>query len=99
MNMEIKARDLLAAGWPEGERIRSILRRARELDATGLSRPDLFAQLEAEFPHELPPILPRPAPAPLAEAVVAESSEEAANLSASRARMYELLHLPVVQRG
>jgi RNA-splicing ligase RtcB len=99
MNMEIKARDLLAAGWPEGERIRSILRRARELDATGLSRPDLFAQLEAEFPHELPPILPRPAAAPLAEAVVAETREEAVNLSASRARMLELLHLPVVQRG
>ncbi|HWA25299.1 MAG TPA: RtcB family protein [Lacunisphaera sp.] len=99
MSMEIKARDLIAAGWPEGERIRTVLRRARELDGTGLSRPDIFAQLEAEFPPELPPIQPRSAPAALAEAVLAETSEEAVNLSASRARMAELLHVPVVARG
>jgi tRNA-splicing ligase RtcB len=99
MSMEIKARDLIAAGWPEGERLGAILRRARALDATGLSRPDLLAQLEAEFPHALPAILPRPSAAPLAEAIETESREEVANVSAARARMLELLHVPVVKRG
>ncbi len=99
MPMEIKARELIAAGWPEGERLGAILRRARELDATGLARPDLLARLEAEFPFELPAILPRPGPAPLAEAVVAETSAEAVNLASARARMAELLHVPVVSRG
>lgn len=99
MNMEIKARDLIVAGWPEGERLGVILRRARALESAGLSRPDLFAQLETEFPPALPAILPRSSAAPLAEAIEAENREEAVNLAASRARMLELLHVPVVQRG
>ena len=38
MHMEIKARDLIAAGWHEGRRLGPALRRARELEATGLAR-------------------------------------------------------------
>lgn len=37
MSMEIKARDLIAAGWHEGRRLGAALRRARELEATGIS--------------------------------------------------------------
>lgn len=99
MTMEIKARDLLAAGWLEGLRLGSALRRARELDATGLDRALIFAQLEQEFPKQLPLILPRSSAAPLAEAVESETDEETANVASARQRMKELLHSPVIQRG
>jgi hypothetical protein len=91
MNMEVKARDLIAAGRPEGERLGAILRRARVPDATGLSRPGLLAQLEAEYPHALAEIPRRTPAAPLPEAVETGSREEAANVSSARARMLELL--------
>ena len=35
MSMELKARDLIAAGWHEGRRLGAALRRARDLEATG----------------------------------------------------------------
>jgi tRNA-splicing ligase RtcB (3'-phosphate/5'-hydroxy nucleic acid ligase) len=44
MNMEIKARDLIAAGWQEGHRLGGALRRARELETTGLERADVLAK-------------------------------------------------------
>lgn len=56
-------------------------------------------ELEKEFPKQLAVILPRHEPAPLAEAIVPETMEEAANVEAARARMRELLHVPVVKRG
>lgn len=99
MTMEIKARDLIAAGWHEGRRLGPALRRARDLESTGLSRADLLFALEAEFPKQLPVILPRYEPAPLAEAIEAETPEESANIAAARQRMTELLHVPVVKRG
>ncbi len=97
--MEIKARDLIAAGWHEGRRLGPALRRARELEAGGLARDAMLAELEREFPKQLAVILPRHEPAPLAEAIEAGNDEERANLAAVRARMRELLHVPVVQRG
>jgi len=97
--MEIKARDLITAGWHEGRRIGPALRRARDLEASGLSRQDVFAQLEQEFPKQLAVILPRLEPAPLAEAIEADTPEEASNVTLARARMVELLHSPVVKRG
>lgn len=99
MSMEIKARDLVAAGWHEGRRLGAALRRARDLEMSGLSRSDVLGQLEREFPKQLPVILPRHEPAPLAEAIEPETAEEAANVMAARARMLELLHLPVIKRG
>lgn len=99
MNVEIKARDLLTAGWHEGRRLGVALRRARELEASGLARADALAQLENEFPKVPPLIAPREQPAPLALAVEADTPEEAANVAAARARITELLHSPVVQRG
>ncbi len=99
MTMEIKARDLIAAGWHEGRRLGPALRRARDLEAGGLARAEVLAALEAEFPKQLAVILPRPAPAPLAEAIAAATPEEAANVAATRQRMTELLHVPVVKRG
>ncbi len=99
MNMEIKARDLIAAGWHEGRRLGAALRRARELEADGRAREHVLFQLEQEFPKQLIVSLPRHEPAPLAEAVDAENAEETANVAAARGRMNELLHMPVVQRG
>lgn len=99
MNMEIKPRDLLAAGWAEGRRLGTVLRRARELQATGLDREGVFAALEVDYPkHQVLAEL-RPAPADLTEAVEVESPVEATNIATSRARMIELLHAPVVKRG
>ncbi len=48
----------------------------------------------------MPPLIaPREEPAPLALAVETETPEEATNVAAARARITELLHSPVVQRG
>ena len=69
MNLEIKVRDLIAAGWHESRRLGPALRRARDLESTGLERADVLARLEAEFPKQLAVILPRHEPAPLAEAI------------------------------
>jgi tRNA-splicing ligase RtcB len=99
MSMEIKARDLLAAGWHEGRRLSPALRRARDLEATGLSRADVLVQLEEEFPKEPSVVLPRLEAAPLAEAIEAENGEEQENLLLVRQRMNEILHMPVVRRG
>lgn len=49
MNMEIKARDLVAAGWHEGRRLGPALRRARDLESTGLERAAVLAQLAGEI--------------------------------------------------
>ena len=97
--MESKARDLIAAGWPEGRRLGPALRRARALESTGLARADVLTALEAEFPKQLAVILPRYEPAPLTGAVEADTPEEAANVATARQRMTELLHVPVVKRG
>jgi tRNA-splicing ligase RtcB (3'-phosphate/5'-hydroxy nucleic acid ligase) len=99
MSMEIKARDLLAAGWTEGRRLGAVLRRARELEAAGLPREDVLVRLEAEHPREVRLAEPRGAPAPLAEALRAATAVEEANLAAVRARMAELLRMPVLARG
>ncbi|HRE81460.1 MAG TPA: RtcB family protein [Opitutaceae bacterium] len=97
--MEIKARDLVDAGWHPGRRLGAALRHARNLELTGLDRHDVLTRLEAEFPKQPQVLLPRHAPAPLAEAIEAETAEEVTNVTAARARMQELLHVPVVQRG
>lgn len=99
MNMKIKARDLIVAGWHEGRRLGGALRRARDLEASGLSREQLLTQLEAEFPKQLPVVVPRYEPPPLAEAVECESPEERKNVEAARAKMHELLVTPVIRRG
>jgi tRNA-splicing ligase RtcB len=100
MSMEIKARDLIAAGWPEGRRILGpCLRRARDLESTGLPRGEVLAQLEKEFPKQPVFVAPHATAAPLAEAIEVENGEEQANLLLVRQRMNEVLHTPVVRRG
>jgi RNA-splicing ligase RtcB len=97
--MEIKARDLLAAGWQEGPRVGAALRRARELEASGLERETVLAQLELEFPKLTPRIPLRESPAPFSESLLAESPAEVSNLDTCRVRMRELLRMPVVEAG
>ncbi len=99
MNVEIKARDLIAAGWSENRRLGAALRRARELESSGLTREQTLAQVEQEFPKVPPLITPRQHAAPLALAVEAESPEETDNVARARARITELLHTPVVHAG
>ena len=99
MNMEIKARDLIAAGWHEGRRLGAALRRARDLESEGMPRAVLLERLEDEFPKQLMVALPRHEPAPLAEAIHAETPEEETNVEMVRERMTELLHMPVISRG
>lgn len=99
MNIEIKARDLIAAGWHENRRLGAALRRARELEASGLTREETLAQLEQEFPKMPPLLVPRLHAAPLALAVETGTAEEATNVIAARARITELLHTPVVRAG
>ena len=99
MHIEIKARDLLAAGWPEGRHLGAALRRARELEASGLPRDEALARLEQEFPKCRALATPRLHAGPLALAVEADTPEEEANVAAARARITELLHVPVVGAG
>ncbi len=99
MPMEIKARELIAAGWHEGRRLGLALRRARELEAAGMPREQMLVELERESPKQPAVVGPRDEAAPLAEAITADTPEESENVAASRARMRELLHVPVVQRG
>lgn len=97
--MEIKARDLLAAGWVESRRLGHTLRRARELEAAGIERVAVLAQLEMEWPKTMALLPLRADSMPLAEAIEAETPLEIANLATVRQRMAELLRLPVVKRG
>ena len=100
MSMELKARDLIAAGWPEGRhRLGPALRRGRELESSGMAHADVLRQLEQEMPKEIVRIEARAEPASLVEAIEAETPEELATITSVRARMRELLHIPVVQRG
>jgi tRNA-splicing ligase RtcB len=99
MSMEIKARDLLKAGWLEGPRLGAVLRRGRELQATGLDLDGILAALEVDYPKTAPLAELRPQPATLSEAVQAETPAETVSVAAARARMLELLHVPVVKRG
>lgn len=97
--MEIKARDLIAAGWHEGRRLGAALRRARVLAAEGLPRPLLLQRLEEEFPKQLIVALLRNEPAPLAEAIEGETDEEIDNVAKVRESMNALLRTPVINRG
>jgi tRNA-splicing ligase RtcB (3'-phosphate/5'-hydroxy nucleic acid ligase) len=99
MSMEFKARDLLAAGWQEGRRLGDALRRARELQSLGLEQSEVLSLLESEYPKQIAAILPREVPAPLAEAIDAETAQEKSNIALARQRMKELLEVPVVKRG
>lgn len=99
MAMDIKAHDLMAAGWPGDRRLGAVLKRARELQATGLDFGGIVAALEVDYPRNAPVVELRSAPAPLTEAVEAETPSETASVVGARARMTELLHVPVVNRG
>jgi tRNA-splicing ligase RtcB (3'-phosphate/5'-hydroxy nucleic acid ligase) len=99
MGMDIKARDLIVAGWPEGRRLGTVLKRARELQATGLDLAGVMAALEVDYPKGATAAELRREPAPLSEALEAETPPELASVAAARARMQELLHVPVVKRG
>ena len=99
MGMDFKARDLIAAGWTEGRNLGAAVKRARELQATGLDLPGVLAALEVDYPKQARRVELRAAPAAFAEAVEAETPSETASVAASRARMTELLHVPVVKRG
>jgi len=99
MGMEIKAADLILAGWHAGRRMGAALKRARELEGLGLSRAAVLTALEAEFPKQLPIILPRHEPGPVAEAIEVENDLERVNVASVRQKMAELLHVPVVKRG
>ena len=99
MGMDIKARDLIAAGWREDRRMGAVLKRARELQATGLDVDGVLAALEADYPKQAQVAELRAAPGAFSEAVEAETPAEVASVAASRARMTELLHVPVLKRG
>lgn len=97
--MEFKARELLEAGWREGPQFGLVLKRARELESTGLDHAGVIAALEVDYPKQVERVALRAHPAALTEAVEAETPNETVSVAASRARMTELLHVPIVKRG
>ena len=99
MSMELKSRDLLAAGWVDDRRLPAALRRARELAAGGLARTAVFSRLAEEYPKAAALLERRETPAPLAEAVEPSAGIDGSAIAEARRRMVELLQMPVVRRG
>ena len=92
--------DLLAAGYPPGETMRTMLARLDDLAARGVMDPKYAMKLlKREFGPPPPKLAMRDEPLPLAEALEAEGKDEHENLYAVRRHMHTLLRTPVISRG
>ena len=92
--------DLLAAGYPPGERIDSMLAHLAELGERGITDPKYALKLlKRAFGPPPPRMAMRETPAPFAEAIEAESRDEIDNLHAVRRHMRALLASPVMSGG
>ncbi len=98
--MKLSETDLLAAGYPPGEKIQPMLARLDDLETRGITDPKYALKLiKREFGPPPPRIAMREAPAPLAEAIEAKGKDEHENLYAVRRHMHALLKTPVISRG
>jgi tRNA-splicing ligase RtcB len=96
----ITSEDLQAAGYLPGPHLEAMLRQAAEYQLRGISDVKyLLKLLRRDFAPPPPKFVMRDSPAPLAEAIRAESAEEKRNLAAARRQMQQLLLTPVITRG
>lgn len=91
---------LLAWGVKPGKRFKDALAEARRLAATGLALEEVRAVvLEAFAEPPAPAIVLRRAEGTFAEAIVAETPEDAANIESVRLHMEDLMRCPMLEHG
>ena len=88
---------LLEWGIKPGKNFKAVLAEARRLAAAGLSLDEIRAQVVALFPA--PAVIPRRAKGTFAEAIAAETPEDAANIEAVRWHMADLMRCPMLEHG
>jgi hypothetical protein len=88
---------LLDWGVKPGKRFKEALAEARRLEAEGVAFEAIRARVTAL--HPAPAIIARRDRGAFAEAIVAETAEDAANIEAVRAHMAELMRCPMLEHG
>lgn len=88
---------LLEWGVKPGPSFKTALDEARRLDAEGVARDEIRTRVLALFPA--PVILKRRTSGTFAEAIRAETEEDATNIAAVRGHMAELMRCPVIEHG
>ena len=88
---------LISWGIKPGKTFKSILAEARALAATGLDLEAVRTAIVEKFPA--PVVMTRRASGMFAEAISAETEEDAANIASVRAHMAELMRCPVLEHG
>lgn len=100
MKMVLTGKTLVDWGWPPGAALGAALRRARVMEAEGLSLDAIRSQLEPERIALTTFQERREAdPGRLGVALEAESDEEVANLEVVRRQMLGMTTIPVVERA
>ena len=96
----MNAKDLLKAGYRPGPHLDEMLAYLAEQQSRGIvERKYLFKLLKRKFGDPPPSFALREKPAPCREAIRAETKEEKANLTKVRAKMAELLRVPIISGG
>ena len=96
----LKKKDLIEAGWPKGPQLAEMMEKVREYEERGIcDLKYLYKLLSRDFGAPEPKVKMREKPAPLAEAIIGETKEEKENVAKVRAKMQELLKVPVIQKG
>ncbi|MEZ5855668.1 MAG: RtcB family protein [Hyphomicrobiaceae bacterium] len=94
---KIGGRLLLSWGIEPGPRFKDALAEARRLQGEGLDLEAIQAAIVAQFPK--PAVLRRRLKGSFAEAISAETDEDAANIEAVRRHMSDLMRCPVLEHG
>lgn len=94
---EIGGKLLLSWGIEPGPGFKAVLAQARRLETEGHDRDAIKAALLERFPK--PVVIRRRARGTFAEAIVADSPEDEANIAAVRSHMAELMRCPMLEQG
>ncbi|MGE3914653.1 MAG: RNA-splicing ligase RtcB, partial [Hyphomicrobiaceae bacterium] len=94
---QIGGKLLLSCGVEPGPRFKEVLSEARRLEAEGADFETIRQAAIALFPK--PAIIARRSHGTFAEAIAAETAEDAANIEAVRSHMAELMRCPMLEHG
>jgi len=93
----ITGKTLIGWGIKPGKPFKLALAEAQQLAASGMALDDVRTAVVARFPA--PAVLKRRDTGTFAEAIAAETPEDAANIAAVRTHMAELMRCPVLEHG
>ncbi len=88
---------LLSWGIKPGKNFKTVLVEARALAAEGVPLDEIRARMLVRFP--VPVVIARRAKGSFAEAIAAETPEDAANIEAVRLHMADLMRCPMLEHG